>query len=359
MNASATLRLSYIRQVRMSLTFPISTLHNAPISTPEVEPRPARTGKLKDFQSVLHIPFREKCENDRGICNVAYDVERDFNSNNIYINNGDCNEGASFMDFDDDSDSAGIRVQKMLTIFPYRDPIWLVAVIFAVGSMDLVINAFFDLLQRTNPETRFETEEVIAIPTTVLIGSVLFFVAGIFDTVGALNADCGSLETSKEDGKITYRPALLGTPEFRWIPSPTKLYNLTMNNLAFQAGLLVLFGGVVFMFAGIVDFPGVIPEHSPLFELVVFGPQVLHGALFFVSNALLAISAQERWYSPHLWNPDWQGALLNAVGGFGFMMAGLFFFVKDDLNAAIAAMVGSWAFLIGSLIRWYLVMEFW
>jgi hypothetical protein len=52
------------------------------------------------------------------------------------------------------------------------------------------------------------------------------------------------------------------------------------------------------------------------------------------------------------------GAFLNATGGFWFMMSGFFFVQKDELAAAAAAMAGSWAFLIGSLVRWYVVMEF-
>src|SRR5205807_4014331 len=111
-----------------------------------------------------------------------------------------------------------------------------------------------DLLSRAAPTTTFEMEETIAVPATTLIGSILFFAAGIFDTFGALNADHGTLETSKEDlGSIKYKPALLGSPEFKWIPSREKLAELATTNLGCQAGLLVLFGGVIFMFAGIVD----------------------------------------------------------------------------------------------------------
>jgi hypothetical protein len=167
------------------------------------------------------------------------------------------------------------------------------------------------------------------------------------------------LETSKQDHHVSYRPALLGTAEFRWIPSKVKFYDLVMTNIAFQAGLIVLFGGVIFMFAGIVDFPGVVSEENPLFASIVFGPQVVHGALFFLANAMLAFSEQEKWYIPKIRDADWQGAFLNTIGGFGFMMAGLFLFGKDEVAAAVSALVGSWAFFIGSLIRWYLVMEFW
>lgn len=317
-----------------------------------LEGRPAREEKLVNFVPVNFIEHREKCDEERKATAVFYDNT----SNNPF-------EQTTYPDtqtsqFDMDEPTFHTRLKKMFTVFPYRDPIYLVAVVFAVGSLDLVINAFFDLLPRTIPSTAFETEDTIAIPTTVLIGSILFFVAGIFDTFGALNADRGTLDTDKEGMTTTYRPALLGSPEFTWIPSRVKFWDLTTTNLAFQAGLMVLFGGVTFMFAGIVDFPGLVPEEDPLFGAIVFSPQVIHGALFLVANIMLALSGQERWYIPNVWDADWQGAFLNAVGGFWFMMAGLFLFWEDELASAISAMAGSWAFLIGSLLRWYVVMEF-
>lgn len=334
MNASATIRSAYVRASVMNLRPPGMQ------PTGVLSSRPANDDKLRHFTPVNHLEHRENCEKERWHGTVSPDV-------------------VSFMDFDDDSEPFLPRFRKMYTVFPYRDPIYLVAIVFALGSLDLVLNAFFDLLPRVAPATKFAAEEPVAVPATVLIGSILFFAAGIFDTFGALNADRGTLETSMEDMRnVTYKPALLGSPEFSWVPSREKFVDLATTNLAFQAGIIVLFGGVIFMFAGIVDFPGVVPEASPFFALTVFGPQVIHGFLFLVANAMLALSEQERWWRPKVRDADWQGAFLNAVGGFGFMMAGFFLFRKEDVAAAVAAMVGSWAFLVGSVIRWYVVMVF-
>jgi hypothetical protein len=361
MNASATIRASYIRQARMDKAphrrMPSSISET---TTTSLQPRPASDEKLKSFTRVDHFEHREKCNTERFAKHPIYDIEKNADTENGYIDNTYL-DSTSFMIWDDNS-SVRVRLKTMFTVFPYRDPIYLVAIIFVLGSVDLVVNAFFDLLPRTIPATKFETEETVAVPTTVLIGSIFFFVAGVFDTFGALNADAGSVDVDKAEGKMKYRPALLGSKEFTWWPESAKLRHLTFHNLAFQAGLIVLFGGVVFMFAGIVDFPELIPE-SPFSALVIFGPQVIHGLLFLIANIMLAISAQENWWKPSVADPDWQGAFLNAVGGFGFMMAGVFLFQEgkgsEDVKAAIAAMVGSWAFLVGSLIRLYLVMKFW
>lgn len=336
MNASATLRASYVRATRMSMMPPPgNNIVLNPVA--DLESRPAISEKLAGFVAVDHLEHRKQC-----------DIERA----KIYVY-----DKPSWLEWDDEDTAFSVRLKKMFTIFPYRDPIWLVAVIFTIGSLDLVINAFFDLLPELDEKLQFEGNEKIAIPTTVLIGSIFFFVAGIFDTFGALNADRGTLDTNKVTHKVTYRPALLGTPEFKWIPSWVKVMDLTMTNVPFQAGLIVLFGGVIFMFAGIVDYPELIPENAPFAATIVDGPQVIHGALFLVANGMLAFSEQERWYKPKWWDADWQGAFLNTIGGFGFMMAGLFLFSENKLAAAVAALIGSWAFLIGSLIRWYVVME--
>jgi hypothetical protein len=361
MNASATIRASYIRQARMSMA-PRSRVPSSisETTTNSLQPRPASDEKLKTFTHVNHIEHREACNTERLAKHPIFDISKNSDTEHGFIDNSYLDD-ASFFEWDENN-STRKRLKTMFTVFPYRDPIYLVAILFLLGSIVLVINAFFDLLPRTNPLTAFETEETVAVPTTVLIGSILFFVAGVFDTFGALNADAGSLEMIKSEGKMTYRPALLGTPEFKWLPSYTKLRDLAFNNLAFQAGLIVLFGGVIFMFAGIVDFPGLVAESS-FTALIVFGPQVIHGFLFFIANAMLAVSEQERWWKPKVADPDWQGAFLNAVGGFGFMMAGIFLFQEgegsEDAKAAVAAMVGSFAFLFGSLGRWYVVMEFW
>jgi hypothetical protein len=360
MNASATVRASYIRQARVSIIgHPVVALR----------PRSVREDKLQDFVHLDYLEHRQQCESERTDQPAVFDVEKgavDIKEICIEDKDPDTTDNLSSMEWEE-TKSIRVRLKKMVTVFPYRDPIYLVAIIFLIGSIDLVMNAFFDLLPRLQAASEMaDIEEAVAVPLTVLIGSIFFFVAGIFDTFGALNADRGQIGTSKlNPDKVVYRPALVGTPQFRWIPSKEKFWDLTMNDLAFQAGLVVLFGGIIFMFAGIVDFPGVVAEENPYFASIVFGPQVIHGLLFFVANAMLAYSEQERWYKPKITDPDWLSAVLNTIGGFSFMMVGIFLFQRGEsmehgeLKGAIAAMVGGWAFLIGSVIRWYVVLEVW
>jgi hypothetical protein len=362
MNASATIRASYIRHERLSLAHQHPRPHSITDTTRDLEPRPAHDEKLNDITPVNHLEYREKCRVERTAPNLCFDLEKHANIHQTYVDNRPLDNDVN--DDDDDLNYPPIRVRlkKLFTTFPYRDPIYLVALIFLFGSIVLVLNATFELLPHLYPDTEFKHEETTAVPTTLLIGSILFFVAGILDTICALNIDAGRIESlSKLEGsKVVYKPALLGSRNFTWVPSFKKFARLTINSLAFQAGLIVLLGGVVFMFGGIVDFPGVIPEEdNPFFGLVVFGPQVVHGALFFVANVMLALSEQEKWYKLNIWHADWISAILNAVGGFGFMVAGLFLLEGAKTSAGVGALVGSCAFLVGSTVRMVVVMEVW
>ena len=343
MNASATIRREYVRA---------SVMHMRPPSmqyTHNLERRPANHEKLRGFNKVDHLQHREDCEKERTV-GTAEKTESYYDT--------DGKDSQSFMEFDDE-DTTTQRIRKMLTVFPYRDPIYLVAIMFTIGSLDLVINGLFDILPQTIPASKFEGEETIAVPATILIGAIFFFVAGIFDIFGALNADRGTLETSKENlGAVTYRPALIGSPEFKWIPSRTKFVELATTNLAFQAGLVVTFGGVIFMFGGVVSFPGVVDKNSPYFKSIVFGPQILHGLLFWSANLMLALSEQEKWYIPKFQDPDWRGAFWNASGGFWFMVGGVLGVENHEIGESAAELTGGLAFLIGSVGRWFVVMEF-
>ncbi|KAF1998528.1 hypothetical protein P154DRAFT_564680 [Amniculicola lignicola CBS 123094] len=344
MNASATIRAEYIRA---------STMNMRPMRvgrpTKDLQIRPAEPTRLANFKPVNHLEHREVCESERKAAPHPYPSDPEKGFTGI----------VSFMDFDaDEEPRARDQIKRMYTVFPWRDPTWIVSIVFFFGAVVLTLNGFFELLPQVLPQTIFEHEEKVADPVTGLTGALFFLVAGILDTSAALNADRGTLSTSKDSQTFEYKPALLGSREWNWIPSSAKFRDLLLGNLAFQAGLLVLFGGFVFAVSGFTDFPGILNPESETFELLVFIPQIVHGAMFLIANLMLAIAEQETWWKLKVYDPDWQGSFLNAVGGLGFMFAGLFGFMKAEEAAAWALLGGSAAFLVGSLVRWYVVMQF-
>lgn len=97
---------------------------------------------------------------------------------------------------------------------------------------------------------------------------------------------------------------------------------------------------------------------GPIFPIAVFALQVVGGFLFFVANIMLVICCQqEKWWQSKPFDVKWQAAFQSAIGGFGFMTTGIFLFRNGGLEAAVATFVGSWAFLLGSILGWYATME--
>ncbi|KAH8722348.1 hypothetical protein GQ44DRAFT_622857 [Phaeosphaeriaceae sp. PMI808] len=256
-------------------------------------------------------------------------------------------------------ESSWAVIARMATVYPLKDMTWVVAVMFAVGSLVFTINAFFGLLPLVIPSTQFETNATVAIPATILIGGSLFVIAGFLSIPASINARRGSLNIEKlpEGATAEYRPALVGSKEWVWFLPSSELKDITLHNRPFQAGLIQVVGGMILSISAVAGTPGVVDPMSPIFPTLVFWPQVIGGAMFALANLMLVISEQEKWYKPKPLNAAWQGAFQSFVGGFGFMITGVFLLQGAILESAVAAFGGSWAFFIGSLIQWYIVMQ--
>jgi hypothetical protein len=257
----------------------------------------------------------------------------------------------------------GYRIKRMLTVFPFRDPTWLVATTFVIGSIDFVINGFFGLLPLVAPSTDFETNATFAIPSTLLIGAGLFFVAGAVDIFGAFNADRGVTEIcdNPENGntkKPRHRPALLGSESWVWIPTSKEFTDLLSKSKPFQAAFIQSIAIVLFTFSAIAGTPGVLDPTSKIFPTLIFGPQVIGGFMFFIANAGLTVwCEQDSWWRPKPLSAGWQAVFQSSLGGVGFMMAGIFLYKGEILASSVSALAGSWLFLLGSLFGWYDIME--
>ena len=299
-----------------------------------------------NFTPVEHLDYRAKCDLARAsIRSFSQDIEK----------------GQVISAFDSERQNSGIWAQilRMFTVYPYKDMTWIVAVLFAVGSLDFTINAFFGLLPLVAPSTTFDTEATVAVPATITIGATMFVTGGFLAVFDAFNADRGVFEMSKlgEDMAIERRPALIGSKERVWFPPFDDFKRLLLYNRPFQSGLVQLFGGLILTTSAVAGFPGVLDPMDPVFPTLVFWPQVIGGAMFFLANMMLVFYEQDKWYKPKPLDPNWQASLQNGIGGFGFMITGVFLLYGAILESSIAAFVGSWTFFIGSLIQWYVVME--
>ncbi|KAF2727644.1 hypothetical protein EJ04DRAFT_517135 [Polyplosphaeria fusca] len=246
----------------------------------------------------------------------------------------------------------GERIRRMSTTFPWRDPSWLVAIMFVSGSLTFTINAFFGLLPLLDPATAFPTLTTLALPTTIMIGAAFFNTAGFVDVFGAFNADRGAFVAVRDPTGALRAPehkaALIGSENWVWRAPPGKFGELLSTNRSFQAGMLQILGGLILTISAFAGLPGVLDPMDSLFALLVFWPQVVGGSLFWYANAILTVHEQETWWKPKPLDPNWFGPFLNMVGGFGFAITGVFLLQSAFLEAAVAAFVGSWSFLLGA-----------
>ncbi|TLS27952.1 hypothetical protein PpBr36_02007 [Pyricularia pennisetigena] len=259
-----------------------------------------------------------------------------------------------------DASSRG-RIVRMFTVFPYRDMSWVVAFGFVLGSIVFMVNAVLGVLPVIDPALAFPTLTTVALPATILLGAVLFLVSGCLGIVSAFNADRGTVEVPIKGAMsgANYRPALIGSESWVWIPSAA-IFAKVAQTLPFQAGAFQLTGGMILSVSAFAGLPGLLnpEENLTLFQALVFLPQVIGGSMFTLANVALTMFVQDRWYKPKPSSADWQGGFWNAVGSSGFAITGVLLLLGDSNGAAWTSLYGSAAFLMGSVIQLYALMEF-
>lgn len=160
-----------------------------------------------------------------------------------------------------------------------------------------------------------------------------------------------------------YQPALLGSLEWIWFPSWVEFRTIYLSNLAFKTGLIQLPGGMTFSMASVAGFPDVVDVTNPanllLVQGLIFFPQVLGGSCFMVSGIILMLVAQEKWYAAKFCNLNWQAAFWSTNGAICFLIARALRILAPAAVFAVvvAVLLGSWLFLLGSILQWYLLME--
>jgi hypothetical protein len=149
-----------------------------------------------------------------------------------------------------------------------------------------------------------------------------------------------------------------GTRRWKWWPTTYELKTHYLREIGFLAALTQLMGATIFWIAGIVGMPGILDGLSvPAENGIYWLPQVVGGSGFIISSAFMMLEVQSKWYKPALESLGWHIGFWNFVGGIGFTLCGALGF--GSANAAVeyasvlATFVGSWAFLLGSIIQWY------
>ncbi|KAK0719527.1 hypothetical protein B0H67DRAFT_466746, partial [Lasiosphaeris hirsuta] len=298
----------------------------------------------------------------------------------------------------------GRGLVKMVTRYPVWDVSYDVATTFTLGSVVWVINGTFVWLPLAAPWTAFPGEGVVGGGWTAFVGATIFEFGSVLLMLEAVNenrTECfgWALEEELEDhGLLHLRAAPEGchhhhrdkrclvrqfhsantaattsatstTPLppdtadkqqrlWSWLPTRRELTTHYLKDLGFLACLAQFLGATVFWISGFTALPAINTALSgPTLTGAYWLPQVVGGTGFIVSSTLFMLEVQDHWYRPAPRLLGWHIGFWNLVGALGFTLCGALGFgiegVGVEYAATLATFVGSWAFLIGSVIQWY------
>lgn len=295
-------------------------------------------------------------------------------------------------------------ILRMFTTFPVWDISYDVAIIFTLGSVIWVINAFFVFLPLVLPNTEFEGEELFGGGISAFVGATIFEIGSLLLMAEAVNENrtacfgwalehalshdeekesTADLRLRPTDSRCTHhhrnRRNLIGsvktegtTPRpgsslpansksWIWFPSLHELRTHYFHDLGFLASLTQLFAASIFWIAGFTALPGIYNTMSrPVTIALYWTPQVIGGTGFVLSGALFMLETQTRWYKPAFNTLGWWIGAWNLVGGLGFTLCPAFGYDESSwaqYQACLSTFWGSWAFLVGSVVQWYESLE--
>ena len=273
---------------------------------------------------------------------------------------------------------------RMVLRYPVWDVSYDVAVVFTIGSVIWVINAFFSWLPLAAPSTEFSEETTWASGISALIGATVFEFGSVLLMLEAINenrADCfGWAVEESLDGLLDIRPEgkaecqhshsskgsfVTGAsheklktqdgeqPARKWIWWPTWYEFKThyIREIGFLACSSQMFGATVFWISGFTALPPILNSVSLAAQNGIYWlPQVVGGVGFIVSSFLFMIEVQPNWYTPAPTVLGWHIGLWNLIGAIGFTLCGALGF--DAANPSVlyaltlSTFIGSWAFLV-------------
>ncbi|KAK4168935.1 hypothetical protein QBC43DRAFT_83080 [Cladorrhinum sp. PSN259] len=288
-------------------------------------------------------------------------------------------------------------IGKMFVRWPFWDVSWEVALVFTVGSIIWCVNGCFAFLPLVAPSTEFRGETDVAAGWLAFVGATVFewgSVLMILEAVNENRSDCfgWAVEEAFEDhGMVRLihddhekcrhhhadrrswlkRGGTLVEPirdekkeeeegrKWSWWPTLYELRTHYIKEIGFLAALFQLLGATIFWMAGFTSIPPIYDSLStPVRNGTFWLPQVVGGTGFIISSFLIMLETQKKWYIPAPKMLGWHIGLWNLVGAIGFTLCGALGFGAENSEAVeyastLSTFIGSWAFLIGSVIQWY------
>ena len=260
----------------------------------------------------------------------------------------------------------------MFTYYPYWDVSYLVAVIFTMGSVIWVVNAFYAFLPYTNPGSLSDNQVLYGTGITGFMGATVFEIGSVFLMLEAINenrtgcfgwalehvgGEKGALRLSPRKSHCTHHhgnkrnlvgkapthdsPAgdgekaqagKDGTPpgagSWVWWPSWHEMRTHYLHDLGFLACCSQMFGATVFWISGFTALPQIFnaleSDGQSYLNGAYWVPQVIGGAGFVVSGTLFMIERQKKWYLPAPGQLGWHIGLWNLIGGVSLYVVNMY-----------------------------------
>ncbi|KAK1994850.1 hypothetical protein LX36DRAFT_702649 [Colletotrichum falcatum] len=310
-------------------------------------PASERTDDERFASAVWHRTFNHV---DYAAYKAACDAERsakpERNADVFSVRTGTARRGLS-------------RLGAMLTVYPYRDMGWLATMAFLAAAVSFSLDGAFSLAPLLDPRLDFSGRDTAA-QVTLVLGSSLLTLGAWMSLLAALNVDRAALDP-KRDAPGAYKPALLGSDEWVWLPGWRELGGVFWPKAAFRAGVLQLLAGSFFTIAAVGALPGVLDLTHPNATIIfISSPQLIGGSFFVIAGLLVVFLSQDKWYAPLLLDASWQNGFWNLVGASGFLALGVVTLLRKNdavVLASLLLMIGL-GFLVASLIQWYIIMEY-
>ncbi|KAK0638879.1 hypothetical protein B0T16DRAFT_422036 [Cercophora newfieldiana] len=291
-------------------------------------------------------------------------------------------------------------ILKMFTRFPIWDISYDVAVVFTFGCVLWVLNGFFVWYPLAAPWSEFPGESDVAGGWTAFVGATIFEFGSVLLMLEAVNekqTECfgWALESAVE----SHTPRLVSPPEacthhhaskpswishhpvsssdsvspdsrettlkdthhkeWVWKPSLHDLKSRYIYSISFWACLAQLIGATIFWISGFTALPPINTSlPTPALNGIYWLPQVVGGTGFIISSLLFMLEVQDKWYLPAPNLLGWHVGFWNLIGSVGFTLCGALGFAEREGEGveyalALSTFVGSWAFLVGSVVQWY------
>ncbi|KAG6358731.1 hypothetical protein INS49_012250 [Diaporthe citri] len=270
-------------------------------------------------------------------------------------------------------------ISRMFLRYPVWDVSYDVATIFTLGSVVWVLNGFLVLLPAVDPAGSWPGESEWGGGVSACVGATVFEAGSVLLMLEAVNenrSDCfgwaleealggghGGVDGDGDEGPLVLlrreEQVTAAARRWTWWPSSKELRTHYLRDIGFLACLSQMIGATIFWISGFTGLPQVlgvlsVPAENGIFWL----PQVVGGTGFIVSSWLFMLETQPNWHTPSPKTLGWHIGLWNLIGALGFTLCGALGFASGSSQAYETAslwstFIGSWAFLVGSIIQWY------